>query len=926
MPLSTRFIIAIVALVLATAGAVGYLTYRNLSAVAVPRALDRADAHARLLASDLANIVASARADVKGFRQVIGLDEIMALSLDPSLERVGGQTLAEWRTRIERRLVAELEAKPHYIVFRIITIAQGGRQILRVRRPATGGAARIVPASELETRGDRDYFKNTVSAPDGTIVVSPVELNRDDGVIEKPNVPVVRVSSPLFAPDGKLFGMIVLNVDLRPAFKRIDESSNVDTDIYVVNDRGDYLVHPDESREFGFQFGRSFRIQDDFPGLASAIANGAPTTSVLNDRNGKTFGIAVSSVKLSEGPRVSVVEAVPEDKIVAAAGAAIRQSSLIGGTIAVICAALLAIFLARNLTRPLTQMTSAVAKFDFETPLVVPLTASGEIGVLARAFEDMVRQMREKTAAIRHDKEIFETIMASMREAVLLLDTSGEVIFENAAAKLMLRPPPHIERPPWEEAFETYQPDGITPLPAEDWPSRRSLRGEIVDEYECVFRVLGTDTLRHVTGSAGPIRDATGKQTGAVVVFRDVSEAKELEHQLRQSQKLDAIGQLTGGIAHDFNNTLTVITGTIEILAEGVADRPDLYAIAKLIDQAADRGADLTKHLLAFARKQPLQPHNIDVNAMVIDAANLLRPTLGEHIEIDAKLADDADFAHIDSTQLSTALLNLAVNARDAMPNGGKLTLETGNVTLDEAYAQANSEVRPGPYVMIAVSDTGIGISPKIIDKVFEPFFTTKEIGKGTGLGLSMVYGFVKQSNGHIKIYSEEGHGTTIKLYLPRGTAKLDVILTPAPLAGGRETIFVVEDDDMVREFLVTQLHSLGYKTVTAASGVAALAKIDNGVAFDLLFTDVIMPGGINGRQLADEVAKRLPGMKVLYTSGYTENAIIHHGRLDAGVLLLAKPYRKADLARMLRLALGTPGIVQSTAPDSRTVATERRP
>jgi CheY-like chemotaxis protein len=330
--------------------------------------------------------------------------------------------------------------------------------------------------------------------------------------------------------------------------------------------------------------------------------------------------------------------------------------------------------------------------------------------------------------------------------------------------------------------------------------------------------------------------------------------------------------------------------------------------------------------LLAFARKQPLQPHNVDVNAMVIDAANLLRPTLGEHIEIDAKLADDADFAHIDPSQLSTALLNLAVNARDAMPNGGKLTLETSNVTLDEAYAHANAEVRPGPYVMIAVSDTGVGIPAKLIDKVFEPFFTTKEIGKGTGLGLSMVYGFVKQSNGHIKIYSEEGHGTTIKLYLPRGTAKLDAILTPVPLAGGHETIFVVEDDDMVREFLVTQLHSLGYKTVMAPSGVAALAKVDNGVAFDLLFTDVIMPGGINGRQLADEVAKRRPGMKVLYTSGYTENAIIHHGRLDAGVLLLAKPYRKADLARMLRLALGTPGIVQGAPPESMASTTDRRP
>jgi CheY-like chemotaxis protein len=268
-------------------------------------------------------------------------------------------------------------------------------------------------------------------------------------------------------------------------------------------------------------------------------------------------------------------------------------------------------------------------------------------------------------------------------------------------------------------------------------------------------------------------------------------------------------------------------------------------------------------------------------------------------------LEDDVRSARIDPTQLATALLNLAMNARDAMPGGGKLTLETGNVVLDESYAQGNAGVQPGTYVMIAVSDTGTGIPMKLRDKVFEPFFTTKEVGKGTGLGLSMVYGFVKQSNGHIKIYSEEGHGTTIKLYLPCAIAQSDApSIAPAPVEGGTETILVVEDDALVREFLVTQLTSLGYQTVMAADGRAALAQVDAGAAFDLLFTDVIMPGGINGRQLADEVAKRRPSAKILYTSGYTENAIVHHGRLDAGVLLLPKPYRKSDLARMVRTAL----------------------
>jgi CheY-like chemotaxis protein len=263
-------------------------------------------------------------------------------------------------------------------------------------------------------------------------------------------------------------------------------------------------------------------------------------------------------------------------------------------------------------------------------------------------------------------------------------------------------------------------------------------------------------------------------------------------------------------------------------------------------------------------------------------------------------------FAVADPSQLSTALINLAINARDAMPSGGKLTFESGNVVLDEAYAQANPDAVPGPYVMMAVSDTGTGIPAAIRDRVFEPFFTTKELGKGTGLGLSMVYGFVKQSAGHIMIYSEEGHGTTIRMYLPPGSgALLAFDAGPVPVVqGGHETILVVEDDKLVRDYVLTQLHSLGYVTLDAANATEALAIAESGNPFDLLFTDVIMPGAMNGRQLANALEKHKPGLRVLFTSGYTENAIVHHGRLDSGVLLLAKPYRKSDLAAMIRKAL----------------------
>jgi len=391
---------------------------------------------------------------------------------------------------------------------------------------------------------------------------------------------------------------------------------------------------------------------------------------------------------------------------------------------------------------------------------------------------------------------------------------------------------------------------------------------------------------------------------------RRFQEIEATESQVRQAQKMEAIGQLTGGVAHDFNNILTVITGTIEILGDAVKDRPHLAQITSLISAAAARGADLTQHLLAFARRQPLQPRNTDVNALIVDAARLLRPTLGEQIEIESMLSPDSAPALIDPSQLSTAILNLALNARDAMPDGGKLTLETKNVVLDDDYAGMNNDVTAGDYVMIAVSDTGTGIPANLIEKVFEPFFTTKDVGKGSGLGLSMVYGFVKQSNGHIKIYSEEGHGTTVKLYLPQAAGVAGVAHAQAAEAGlptferGDKSILIVEDDALVREYVVTQIGNLGYKTLAASNATEALAIINGPDLIDLLFTDVIIPGGMNGRQLANEALLRRPELKVLYTSGYTENAIVHHGRLDAGVLLLPKPYLSSDLAQMIRTAL----------------------
>ncbi len=388
------------------------------------------------------------------------------------------------------------------------------------------------------------------------------------------------------------------------------------------------------------------------------------------------------------------------------------------------------------------------------------------------------------------------------------------------------------------------------------------------------------------------------------------TDISELNTRLQQSQRMEAIGQLTGGVAHDFNNLLTVVLGNAELLAEQRDMDPRLRAMADSIVTAAQRGAELTQRLLAFARKQALDPKAVDINQLVGSLDPMLRRTLGAHIEIELIRAAGLWSALVDQGPLENALLNLCLNARDAMPDGGRLTLETANVRLDDEYVQRFGDVVPGQYVMLAVSDTGQGISPQNLQRVFEPFFTTKAKGKGTGLGLAMVYGFVKQSAGHLAIYSELGQGTTVKMYLPRATTSptgQNAAPVVSSVAGGSETILLVEDDAAVRHYAVTALRSFGYKVIEAEDGPTALALLDQVGPLDLLFTDVVMPGGMNGRALADAARLKRPGLRVLYTSGHTENAIVHHGRLDVGAQLLSKPYRRSDLDRAVRAALSVP-------------------
>jgi CheY-like chemotaxis protein len=369
---------------------------------------------------------------------------------------------------------------------------------------------------------------------------------------------------------------------------------------------------------------------------------------------------------------------------------------------------------------------------------------------------------------------------------------------------------------------------------------------------------------------------------------------------------MEAIGKLTGGIAHDFNNLLQVISGNLQLLGNDVAGNE--RAERRVVNAMAgvSRGSKLASQLLAFGRRQPLAPKVVNLGRLIRDLDDLLRRALGEAIEIETIAAGGLWNTLIDPANVENALLNLAINARDAMNGRGRLTIEAGNASLDDHYVQTNPDAIPGQYVMLAVTDTGCGIPEEIIGQVFEPFFTTKPEGHGTGLGLSMVYGFVKQSGGHIKVYSEPGQGTTIKLYLPRSAQSEDIVIDhdSGVVTGGTETILVAEDDDAVRDTVVALLTDLGYRVLKARDAQGALTIIESGVPIDLLFTDVVMPGSLKSPEVARKARERLPHLAVLFTSGYTENSIVHGGRLDEGVDLLTKPYTREALAKKLRQVL----------------------
>ena len=528
-----------------------------------------------------------------------------------------------------------------------------------------------------------------------------------------------------------------------------------------------------------------------------------------------------------------------------------------------------------------------------------------------RGAERLLAQFQETQRALRESMARLTAVVETAVDGFILIDSRGRILLFN----------PACERLFGYRADEVFQ-ENVKLL----MPQTYSLHH---DEYLRNFLRTGERKIigigrevvgRRKDGSTFPMDLSVGeaRQDGESIfvgIIHDLTERKLTERQLQQAQKMEMVGQLSGGIAHDFNNLLTVIVGNAEYLSEQLKSRLDLRQLADDICQAGERGAELTRRLLAFSRRQLLRPRAIDCHELIASTCKLLKRTLRENIEVTTAFNLDAIFAFADSGQLESAVLNLALNAQDAMAAGGRLTISTGIASLDDNDQGVHPDIESGEYAMIAVTDNGEGMTSDVAARAFEPFFTTKEVGKGSGLGLSMVYGFVKQSNGHVSIYSEPGLGTTVRIYLPNVTlngsrSSSQPAADEDALPRGNETILVVEDDPFVRSSVILRVESLGYKVVFAVDGREAVMKLRTNPEIDMLFTDIVMPGGMSGWEVAELAQQMRPGLPTVFTSGYALEALVDQGRAPMKSIVLTKPYRKAELAHRLREALAATSLV----------------
>jgi PAS domain S-box-containing protein len=559
--------------------------------------------------------------------------------------------------------------------------------------------------------------------------------------------------------------------------------------------------------------------------------------------------------------------------------------------------ALASVFTAGMLWPLLPQLLKIPSAFELQEVQAALEVEAGK----SRDTEQLLQQFRNAQRALRESMSRLTAVVETAVDGFIMIDAKGRILLFN----------PACERLFGYRADEVMQQNVKMLMP----PEYSQQHDTWIENFQRTRKPKIIGIGREVTGlrkdgSTFPMDLSVGeaRQDGESIfvgIIHDLTARKLTEQQLQQAQKMEMVGQLSGGIAHDFNNLLTVIIGNAEHLGEQLGSRPDLRRIAEDICQSGERGAELTQRLLAFSRRQLLQPRTIDCHELLDSMHKLLRRTLRENIEIRTAFSPGAIMAFADRAQLESAVLNLALNAQDAMPAGGHLTVSTDLAALDASYRSLHPEVAPGLYAMIAVTDDGEGMTPEVAARAFEPFYTTKEVGKGSGLGLSMVYGFVKQSNGHVTIYSEPGLGTTVRIYLPHVASEWaeQPVEDEALIPRGTETILIAEDDPFVRSSVILRVEALGYQVVAAVNGNDAIAKLRARPDIDMLFTDIVMPG-MSGWELADLARLIRPGLPVVFSSGYALETLADQGRAHAHSIFLTKPYRKSELAHRLREAL----------------------
>lgn len=754
----------------------------------------------------------------------------------------------------------------------ILLIGRDGRELLNTRRP---------PDASLPVRGNMETTQRVFAT--GKPAVSNLFHAALDGRA------VVEIDVPAFAANGNLAYVLVINPNFDDFASILRDQNLPPSRIESVFDGNGVNVAriPDGERFLGVK---------TMPGLLSALAAQPEGIIENTSREGVPLLAAFSHVG-QYGWTVAV--GVPRSELTRPALVAALDTLAAGGGMFLVGLAL-AVYVARQIARPIDSLRHlGLAVASEHSGIIDPVvTGLPEVDEVAEAFHaaDRARRRSQDSEAVLRDS------INIMPEGLAVYDDQDRLVICNESYKHLF--PNHPDRVVPGARFEDMLRSGVAhgyytgpPGRAEEWIADRTREhrnpGATIEQRLADGRWILVNNQRLPNGWIAGLRvDITGR--------------KQIEHQLVQAQKMEAIGNLTGGMAHDFNNLLGIVIGNLDLARSRVADDEGLFEIIDDAHNAAWRGADLTRRLLAFARRQPLRPERVNVNELISNTVRLLGRLLGEDIEVSLQLADNIWPVTADPAQLEAGLANLATNARDAMPKGGRLIIVTDNRRLDADYVASHLDVAEGDYVMIEVSDTGTGMSPETVERIFEPFFTTKEPGKGSGLGLSMVFGFLRQSGGHINVYSELGAGTTFRLYLPRTTAEKaaskSISLAPPMAKGAGETILVVEDNPAVRRVVLRQLSALGYRTFESADAREALDLLGR-EQVNLLFSDIVMPGGIDGVELARIAAERWPALKIVLTSGFPQ------ARLDSGdtlksLRLLSKPYSQGELAAMLRASL----------------------